>query len=113
MTLKDLLEQDFGRPLPISGGDGNSIDNPIIIHKTPMNDYVGVEYYILKCLGIGRRIKLKMLGQMLLEHDGKKIDQIKIETEELTETQVITTVENYYFDITECFGLGGGLFYEG
>lgn len=106
MTLKDLLEQDFGQPLPISGGDGNSIDNPIIIHRTPMNDYVGVEYYILKCLGIGRRIKWKMLGQMLLENDGKKIDQIKIETEELTETQVITTVENYYFDITECFGVG-------
>jgi hypothetical protein len=43
MTLKDLLKNDFGADLPISGGFGNSIDNPIIIHRNGINDYVGTE----------------------------------------------------------------------
>ena len=62
MTLKQLLKFDCRVELPISGGNGNSIDNPIIIHKTDPNDYVGIEYFILRCLGGGRRVELKVLG---------------------------------------------------
>lgn len=104
MTLKDLLEKDFGVELPISGGFGNSIDNAIIIHKKEVNDYVGTEHFMLKCLGKGRRIEWKILGQELHIQNNKKIDKIKIETKQFTESEIITQIENYYFDITECFG---------
>jgi len=104
MSLKNLLEKDFGVTLPISGGFGNSFDNAIIIHKDGINDYVGTEHFILKCLGKGRRIEWQILGQKLLNHNKKKIDKIKIETKQLTESELITQIENYYFDITECFG---------
>ena len=104
MTLKELLHQDFNTELEISGGFGNSIDNCIIIHRTPMNDYTGTEYYILKCLGKGRGIEWKMLEQALIKDKNRTIDKIKIETKEFTETQIITQIENYYFDISECFG---------
>ena len=78
MTLKNLLEKDFGVQLPISGGFGNSIDNAIIIHKDSINDYVGTEHFILECLGKGRQIEWKILGQELHNHNNKKIDkQIK------------------------------------
>lgn len=46
MTLKELLKEDFELELPISGGFGNSIDNPIIIHRTEINDYVGTEGHL-------------------------------------------------------------------
>jgi len=32
----------------------------------------------------------------------RAIDQVKIETEETTETEIITTVTNDYFDMTDC-----------
>jgi hypothetical protein len=104
MTLKDLLKNDFGVELPISGGFGNSIENSVIIHKVGINDYVGTEQYILECLGKGRRIRWKILGQEFMNHNNKKIDKIKIETVQLTASEIITQIENYYFDITECFG---------
>lgn len=104
MTLKELLKNDFGVELPISGGTGNSIDNAIIIHLEGMNDYVGTEYTILRCIGIGRRIEWETLGQQLMSHNNKKIDKIKIETKQTTDSEIITQVENYYFDISECFG---------
>lgn len=103
MSLKDILKSDFGVELPISGGYGNAIENAIIIHRIGMNDYVGTEHFILKCLGKGRGIEWKILGQELLSHDDKKIDKIKIETKETTEHEIITQIENYYFDISECF----------
>lgn len=103
MTLKQLLDHDFKVDLPISGGFGNSIDNAIIIHKFGINDYVGTEHFILECLGKGRKIKWKILEQQILSHDGKTIDKIKIETIQKTFFKKITQIENYYFDITECF----------
>jgi hypothetical protein len=81
----------------------NSIDNPIIIQRAEPNDYTSVEYGILKCLGVGRGIEWKFLKQELIYQDEKRFDKIKIEAKEKTDTEVITTIENYYFDITECF----------
>ena len=104
MALKHLLKADFGVELPISGGFGNSIDNAIIIQRVGINDYVGTEHLILDCLGKGRRIDWKILGQELLNHNDKKIDKIKIETKKTTALEIITQIENYYFDISDCFG---------
>lgn len=104
MTLKELIRQDFNVNLDISGGLGNSIQNPVIIHRTEINDYLGTEHFILKCLGKGRKVEWKILGQELLNHNNKNIDKIKIETKEITEYEIITQIENYYFDITECLG---------
>jgi len=55
-------------------------------------------------LGIGRRIEWKLIQQTLQNLDGRKIEQMKIETKQTTATEIITQIENYYFDITECFG---------
>jgi hypothetical protein len=104
MTLKYLLKSDFGVDLHISGGSGNSIENPIVIHRTDLNDYTSTEHLILKCLGIRRKIEWKILEQLLISQDEKKFDKIRIETKEMTDSEIITQIENYYFDITECFG---------
>ena len=103
MNLKELLEADFGKKFPISGGSGNSIENALVIHNQDVSDYVGLEYYILSCLGTGRKIEWRRLGQQLVESNGRKIDKIKIETKKVTRTEVITQIENYYFDISEFF----------
>lgn len=105
MTLKELLKKDFKVELPISGGFGNSIENAIIIHRTDLNDYVQTEYFILNCLGKGRGIEWKLIRQELKTYDNKKIDKIKIETKQVTAREIITQIENYYFDITDCYGV--------
>ena len=102
MNLRKLLLDDFGVDLPIKGGMGNSIDNPIIIVKEGNNDYVGTEFAVLRYLGIGRGIEWKTLRQELLTHHSRQIDKVKIETTQITEEQIINQVENFYFDITDC-----------
>ena len=102
LELRQLLKEDFGIDFAISGGNGNSRDNPIVIHRQEPNDYTSTEYGILKCLGIGRRIEWKVIKQSLFYHNDKKLDQLKIETKQATENEIITQIENYYLDITEC-----------
>ncbi len=103
MNLKKILKSDFDINFPISGGAGNSKEHPIIIHKQIPNDYTSVEYGILRCIGIGRGIEWKVIQQTLLYYNDKKLDQLKIETKKTSKSDVITQIENYYFDITECF----------
>ncbi len=104
IDLRELLKADFGIDFPISGGTGNSLDTAIVIHYEVPNYPVGVERGVLRCLGLGRGIEWKLVEQLLLEHNGRRIDKMTIETKETTPTQIITQTESYYFDITECFG---------
>ena len=46
----------------------------------------------------------KVIRQSIFEHNDRTLDQLKIETKETTESEVVTQIENYYLDITECFG---------
>jgi hypothetical protein len=55
---------------------------------------------LLQCLGKGRCIYWRCLGRSLVGSALPVIEQFKIETVELTRTQKITTVENYYFDVS-------------
>ena len=104
MTLRTLIKDEFGIDLLISGGFGNSIDNPIIIQRTAINNYVGTEYLILNCLGERRGIDWEMIQQELLFHDDRILDRIEIETKETATAEILTQIEEFYFDITECFG---------
>ena len=102
MNLRELLLRDFEIDFPISGGTGNLKGNPIVIHRQNPNDYTSIEYEILKCLGIGRGIEWNLIQQTVISHNDRTLDQLKVETKEVTDSKIITQTENYYFDITEC-----------
>jgi len=101
-TLREMLLNDFGHDLPIAGGFGGSKDDPIVILPEAGSDYVKVEYTILQCLGVARQVEWKLVQQALSMYEGKQLDQMKIETKETTEKEIITTTTNYYFDVSAC-----------
>lgn len=102
MTLKDILFQQFNLDLPISGKEGGSIDSPIIIHREGMNDYIGVESAILKHFMLMHGVEWKRKGQSLIEYKNRLIDEIKVEVRKETGGKIVTFIDNFYFDITEC-----------
>ena len=104
MDLRKMLLEDFGVDYPISGGLGNSRDNPIIIHRVTPNDYVGVEHGVLKCIATGRRVAIQFKGQALIMHNGRAIDQIKVQMSKDLGDQTEHIIENWYFDVTNCMG---------
>lgn len=102
MGIREVIINNFNIDLPISCGTGNSLANPIVLEKTEINDYVNTEYVILKYIGLLRGIEWKLIQQENFEIEGHVMDKIKIETKFRTETEIVTQIENYYFDITEC-----------
>jgi hypothetical protein len=55
---------------------------------------------VLRGLGHGRGVFWRCLNQNLLGDKWPGIEQFKIETIELTDSEIITQTENYYFDVS-------------
>ena len=105
MNLRELIKRDFNLDFPISGSTASSQDNPIVIHRREPNNPKSVELGIIRCVGMARGVEWEIVEQRLIDYGGKYLDQITIETKETTETEIVTQLESYYFDITECVDL--------
>lgn len=95
-TLKETLKEVFGVDLPISGGFGQSVDDPIILDVD--SDGVALEYAIIdyiQQMGMKKywveKQEVKFVGE-------RKIDKVSIVLEEDQENY-----RNYYFDITRFY----------
>ena len=74
LMIKDRITEVI---FPISGGIGTSIDKPVVIERQDPNDYVSIEYGIVRCLCLGRGVEWELVRQTILKHKGRTIDQIK------------------------------------
>ncbi len=93
-TLQETIKQFFNVNLPISGGDGQSVDTPIIIHST--ENPVPMEYKIIGFIQELGNKTWRMEKQELINLDGKNIDKVSIVLYGDTDNY-----RNYYFDITQ------------
>lgn len=100
ITLHDLLLRDWGTELPIRGGYGRSREEPIVVTTPDMESVAWTQVVALRGLGRGRGIFWRTLSHALLGDKWPGIERFKIETIELTDTQIVTQTENYYFDVS-------------
>lgn len=99
-SLHDLLLRDWGTELSISGGYGRSREDPIVVTTLDAEGTALTQRLTLRGLGRGRGIFWRTIAHALLGDQWPGIEQFKIETIELTEKQVVTQTENYYFDVS-------------
>jgi hypothetical protein len=99
-TLRDLLLGGLGVELPIGGGYGGSREDPIVITAPDVHDVALTRMLTLRAVGRGRGIFWRTVANTLLGDEWPGIEQFKIETVRLTETQMITRTENFYFDVS-------------
>lgn len=93
--LKELLKRDFGFNLDISGGTGQSREDPITILSNTLQDALHTEYLVFRGIGKGRGIFWRTISAEYV--DGIQIIQRKIETKDVRKTEIIRQIENYYF----------------
>jgi hypothetical protein len=99
-SLHDLLLGGLGIELPIRGGYGGSREDPIIVTAPDADGAALTRFLTLHALGRGRGIFWRTVANTLLGDQWPGIEQFKIETVRLTETQMITRTENFYFDVS-------------
>ena len=106
-TLRALLIRDWGLDLPIRGGFGQSRDDPIVVDCSDPVVAAKTQTLVLQGLGRGRGVFWRCLGRNFLGSEWPSIEQFKIETVELTASEVITQTENYYFDLSMMIAKSG------
>ena len=97
-SLRDDIQKFFGILLPISGGQGGSIDDPIVI-EVENGMGVSVEYDVLKYIYTLSGKRFTFVGQSTLEKDGKYIDKLQVQIEGEPDNY-----RNLYFDISRFYG---------
>jgi len=100
VNLRDMLKRDFGLELNISGGGGQSRDDPIVVLDSNRVDAAKTEMDVLRGLGIERGMLWTTLARTPVQHNGALFEQIKIGTKLVTQSVIITQRENYYFDVS-------------
>jgi hypothetical protein len=99
MNLKDMLHRDFGLDLMITGGFGQSPNDPIVVTANNYKDAVLTELLVLRGIGKGRGILWKIVNKTIQKQENSWLEKIKIETKQITEKEIITQRENYYFTV--------------
>jgi hypothetical protein len=101
MDIKQHIFSNTGALLPISGGNGQSQDQAVILGSKAKYVFIQLENeFISAMLDEGR---WKKVGQsLLINDDGKKYDKIIIKNY-LDDGGVLDRV--FWFDITNCFGI--------
>lgn len=95
-TLREIFRRVFGLDLAISGGEGRSVHDPIVIDLD--NDGVALEYQVLQLLQQLDGKKYHVTSQSLIVQGERRIDKITVSDN--TEPKDIRC---FYFDITKSF----------
>lgn len=101
-----MLKRDFNLEPNISGGFGQTRDDPVVLLDSDPIDASMTQMQVLKGLGMGKGILWRILERNPIVVGSANIEQIVIETKELKESEIITQQENYYFDVSLANALG-------
>jgi hypothetical protein len=97
MSIKQLLFDDFGYDLNIAGGSGQSADDPIHVLSETEQDAYQTQYMVLRGIGRGRKVIWRTLEINRTSKETSQLLQYKIETQDVSDSEIITQIENYYF----------------
>ena len=99
MDIKKYMKQKTGINLPISGGDGQSKDNPVKINSDYKHMLIEVENDFISLWLDEGQWKKEEQSLLMLENE-KKIDKINIH---FIDANGISYKKVFWFDITDCF----------
>lgn len=91
-TIREKIKEKYNTDYPISGGDGTSFDEAIIIND---DDFVAIEYSIVKHLLMLDRKFGDFRGQQTIEENNKTYDVLTF-----SHRSDPSVVKDFYFDIS-------------
>lgn len=98
MKLKEILLEDFGLDLPISGGLGNSAEDAIVIHTEDADTASVVAMGIASAIFSSAGVHWQCLG-LEPAADSPEVFKFVYGTLELTETDVLQSTRELYFNL--------------
>jgi hypothetical protein len=100
MNLKQMLRDDFGKNLPIDGGFGASIDEPIRITTADPFQAALAQLEVARCIYGINGWYWRTLGRAETESHQARVEKFSSEVKYIEGDEIITEKRNFYFDIT-------------
>jgi hypothetical protein len=94
--LREMLLRDFGKDLKISGGTGNSIEDPITLDPQSPHDASWTEMEVARCI-YGR---LGWHWRAIDRSRAGKIEKLSCEVRYAEGDEVVTEKRAFYFDVS-------------
>jgi hypothetical protein len=101
MDIKQLIFNNTGVLLPISGGNGQSQDQAVVLGSEAKYAAIELENEIISAM-LDEGYFKKVGQSLMITDDGKKYDKITIH-HFLDDGVEVKRV--FWFDITECYGI--------
>jgi hypothetical protein len=99
-SLREQIMRDFGLDLPIGSGSGSRREDPLVISTSNPHDVVLTEMLLLRCLGKVFDKLWRVRARAVMDGQWGNLEQVKVETKQLTATEIITETVNHYFDVS-------------
>jgi hypothetical protein len=99
-ALREQIKRDFGFDLPIGSGSASSRDDPLVILASDPHEVALTEMLLLRCFGEVFEKLWRVRARVAMEGRWRHVEQVKVETKQLTATEVVTEETNHYFDVS-------------
>ena len=100
MDLRQMLLKDFNKNLPISGGFGQSIDEPIQITTSNSDEAAFAQLEVARCIyGVNARY-WRLIERKAVPTSVGRIEKMNFEIKFIEGDQVVTEVRSFYFDLS-------------
>jgi hypothetical protein len=99
-SWREQIMRDFGLDLPIGSGSGSSRGDPLVILTANPDDAVLTEMLLLRCVGKVFDKLWRVRARSVMDGQWRNLEQVRVETKQLTATQIITETVNHYFDVS-------------
>lgn len=100
---REKFRKQFNVDLPIYGGIGTRQDPVVLLFEPAGAEYelVSYEHEFVQCVGKGLDFKvLNWVGSDLLTLDGRVLDRVRFEIEEVQGVEIKRLIRTWWFDIT-------------
>lgn len=94
-TMRDIVKDVLGTELPISGGNGSSACDPIVITTPDAAEAARVQELVITAIGRIRKALWRTKARARV--DGSDVIQHKVERIQVEPDQIVTETVNYYF----------------
>lgn len=101
MKLKEMLLKDFGKDLPITGGFGQSADDPILLTTKSAMTAATTQLEVARCIYRINGRYWRAIERTPVETPTGRVEKLTCEVKYAEGDQLVTEKRSFYFDYAE------------
>jgi hypothetical protein len=98
--LREMLKRDFGKEFQISGGFGNSVDDPILLDSRSGSEASWTEMEVARCIYGGLSCHWRLLSRTRVQDSNRPIERFTCEVKYAEGDEIVTEKRSFYFDLS-------------